>query len=1128
MKKVFNNKSLILISLLIFSLITTYHLTTVEARSDRAEKVKQMLSDDYEYDLTKAIILKKGSNKPEVVIIEDLVQEEGFISSNVLKDKKEKSSVNSKRKEKLESKLKELLEQKDIEHVQPNYIYNTTAWTRASNLDTPDDFDLTPSASTGDQWYYEKSNLRALWNAQDCFNGGVGCGGSSDVVVAVIDTGLAFEEYTSVWPDIGSTPFDFAPATDMFSGGSINLWSNSGEIGEDKEEDFDDDGNGYIDDAHGVNTENFIYCKYSYCSTAQSGETGHPNDDGGHGTYVTGLIASLVDNSSGSVSPAHNIQIMPIKANFYKSPSFGSLELVEAIDYARKNGADIINLSLAGSAPDTLLEDAINEAYDAGLVIIASSGNSGGSVQYPAKYPNVIAVGAVNANNSRSYYSSYGSELDLVAYVGAGSSQGTATYQQSYTCFTSATDCYESTDINRFNQFSSQYAIGTSFAAPQGAAWAAMVLTNNPTYTNLEIIELMQLNAIDFGAPGRDDFTGWGAVDYSEIFNQVPELNIVNPANIQESAGVYYEITWTDVDDDNDARITFYTDNDNNAFDGSVIHACSNISENDEADSCIADLRHLINGEYHIYGCINDHLNQEVCTYSSGTVSINRTQQKLHGKEAVGSDWKRIDFETPFTEKPVVYASISSTYETGITYLSVRNVTVDGFEIRIRENTMNPNVDDIHRGEMVDWVAVLGSDQDVEVGYFAVDHNWKNINFTRSFINKPKLLSTQQTVNGSHLYHVDLRNSSTTGFEVKLEEPPGMDGIHTFESVGYLAFNEVQDSQSGLVYTTHLWSTVTFPVVFENTPVLIFQINTENGSQHAIPQIKNLTKTGFEFVIAEDPYFQDLVHTEEEVSWLAYDYTGIADSTGLFGVDNTWQNVVFTNIFNSTPLVFAEITSENGGQTVEIDIRDVTNAGFTMRLEEDLVAGWDGIHTIESVNWYAQTPGIINGKEVLKVSIDHYWVELDKSGTYTNPIIFGDIQSENGSHTVAIDFKKVGDSSYIRLEEDIGAGWDGIHTLEDVGIMITDSPTIGCYGKKSIDGFGLWEDTVTFNLDNLGGECSFAEPPKVFVEINSENGGQTVQVDVRNLTKDGFELRLEEERLYDKIHNYEDVVWYAY
>ena len=101
-------------------------------------------------------------------------------------------------------------------------VYKRQVWSRGSLLDTPDDFDLTPLPATGNHWYYEKSNLRSLWYEQDCFNSGVGCGGSSDVVVAVIDTGLAFEDYTSVWSDIDPTPFDFDPAPDMFVGDSIN------------------------------------------------------------------------------------------------------------------------------------------------------------------------------------------------------------------------------------------------------------------------------------------------------------------------------------------------------------------------------------------------------------------------------------------------------------------------------------------------------------------------------------------------------------------------------------------------------------------------------------------------------------------------------------------------------------------------------------------------------------------------------------------------------------------------------------------------------------------------------------------------------------------------------------------
>ena len=75
----------------------------------------------------------------------------------------------------------------------------------------------------------------------------------------------------------------------------------------------------------------------------------------------------------------------------------------------RSHNHSIINLSLI-HIYDALLEEAVNYAHDAGVLIIASSGNSSGSVQYPARFANVVAVGAVNANDSKSNYSSYGPE----------------------------------------------------------------------------------------------------------------------------------------------------------------------------------------------------------------------------------------------------------------------------------------------------------------------------------------------------------------------------------------------------------------------------------------------------------------------------------------------------------------------------------------------------------------------------------------------------------------------------------------------------------------------------------------------------------------------------------------------
>jgi hypothetical protein len=493
-----------------------YEAETVNAKANN-EKVQQLLNDEYEYDLTRLLIVRKNSDKPEVVIIEDVSEEEGYVSSLQLREKNKDFSKNQDRLERLETKLIELMNDSTIEHVQPDYIYTNEVWSREDLLDTPDDFDLTPLPATGNHWYYEKSNLRSLWYEQDCSNSGTGCGGSSDVVVAVIDTGLAFQDYTSVWADIDETPYDFDPAPDMFSGGSINLWINdSGEPPEVANNDIDDDNNGFIDDYNGVNIENYFYCETYVCSTAESGETGHPDDDGGHGTFVTGLIASLTGNGSGSVSPAHNVSIMTIKANYEKSPSFGSSRLVESINYAVDNGADIINMSLAGSSYDFLLEEAINDAHDAGVLIIASSGNAGGSVYYPAKYANVVAVGAVKADDTKTFYSASGPELDLVAYVGNGSGQGDSTYQQSYTCFTAGTNCYNSTDLTRYKQFSNQYAIGTSFASPQVAAAAAIILGNNLVLSPEELRLALVAAVNDIGPVGFDNDFGHGVIDFKK------------------------------------------------------------------------------------------------------------------------------------------------------------------------------------------------------------------------------------------------------------------------------------------------------------------------------------------------------------------------------------------------------------------------------------------------------------------------------------------------------------------------------------------------------------------------------------------------------------------------------------
>ncbi len=194
-------------------------------------------------------------------------------------------------------------------------------------------------------------------------------GGSSDVIVAVIDTGVDYNHL-----DLRN-----------------NIWVNSAEIPDNGK---DDDGNGYIDDVNGWNCV---------------GNNNKPLDDNGHGTHVAGIIAAE-NNKIGGVGVAYNCKIMPIKAG-NSSGYFNNSDIAEAIQYAYMNGATVINMSFGGSSISMAVEDALESAYNS-CVLVAAAGNDGlcnnlahedkheVGVSYPAALPYVIGVMSVNSNGT--------------------------------------------------------------------------------------------------------------------------------------------------------------------------------------------------------------------------------------------------------------------------------------------------------------------------------------------------------------------------------------------------------------------------------------------------------------------------------------------------------------------------------------------------------------------------------------------------------------------------------------------------------------------------------------------------------------------------------------------------------
>jgi len=145
------------------------------------------------------------------------------------------------------------------------------------------------------------------------------------------------------------------------------------------------------------------------------GNREHGNDDHGHGTHVAGTIAQATNNGIGVAGVARNVKIMPLKV-LSASGSGSVAGIADAIRFAADNGAKVINMSLGGPFPSRVLKKACEYAHGKGVVIVAAAGNESRSkVGYPAAYPGVIAVAATRYDETTTFYSNWGKDIDIAA-----------------------------------------------------------------------------------------------------------------------------------------------------------------------------------------------------------------------------------------------------------------------------------------------------------------------------------------------------------------------------------------------------------------------------------------------------------------------------------------------------------------------------------------------------------------------------------------------------------------------------------------------------------------------------------------------------------------------------------------
>lgn len=281
------------------------------------------------------------------------------------------------------------------------------------------DQDLVPDDPRwGSQWDMRAVGAPAAWDVSS---------GSSDVTVAVIDTGIDLHH-----PDL-----------------IHNLWTNPSEIAGNG---IDDDGNGWRDDVHGAD-----------CAS----NDGDPADDDGHGTHVAGTIGATGNDGVGIAGMNWDVGLMALDI-FKPNGTAAVSDITQCIDYAIKMGVRLTNNSYGGADFSQAEYDAFQRARSAGLLMVAAAGNTGWNVDVTPLYPaafdldNIVSVAASDSNDALPWWSCYGRRsVDLAAPgVGVLSTWATNLYPEGYWAMD-----------------------GTSMASPHVAGAAALILSLLPDAT---------------------------------------------------------------------------------------------------------------------------------------------------------------------------------------------------------------------------------------------------------------------------------------------------------------------------------------------------------------------------------------------------------------------------------------------------------------------------------------------------------------------------------------------------------------------------------------------------------------------------------------------------------------------
>ncbi len=424
----------------------------------------------------------------------------------------------------------------------------------------------------------------------------------------------------------------------------------------------------------------------------------HPEDDEHHGTSVAGIIAAETNNNSavagiaGGWNGSGGCKIMSLRV-FYNQAGIEKPEKIDdAIIFAANNGAKIINMSFAldrnsnDLTPEikTAVDAALNYAYkEKGCLLIAASGNeTKPGIYYPARNPNVMAIGGILKNWQN--YGKYGSELELVAPANG-----------IYSLLTSTTQNQDNWGL--FDYLESPSGTGTSASSPQAAGVAALIFSKYPNWINYDVRKILNESAYDLGDQLK---FGNGLLQADVALQQAnPSYQTANnrPQNVTltGSYGSHPTINWPKVNTDYIDRYHIYRAHkiDNNYYHFQKVAEVVNYGQSSfswtDNSVIIKNPRQATSTHYYRVTSVNY---EEIESVTSNEV---RTGSNWTNKYATDNQKKTIIYEyslsnnypNPFNPSTIIKYSIK---ENGLVSLKVKDML--GRTVKTLVNKWQPKV----------------------------------------------------------------------------------------------------------------------------------------------------------------------------------------------------------------------------------------------------------------------------------------------------------------------------------------------------------------------------------------------------------------------------------------------------